>query len=109
MSDAFGAPCVTSGVTPDEARHSRTIRSEALPCFILAFGTACAAGSRFMENIDNVKIEDSPPKALPGCPYCEKDLDTIWVKTSRLGFKGQKEILMCPHCQSFLGYNAWKR
>ena len=45
----------------------------------------------------------------PQCPYCKKDLDTIWVKTSGLGFKGQKEILMCPHCRSFLGYNAWKR
>ncbi len=22
---------------------------------------------------------------------------------------GQKEILMCPYCQSFLAYNAWKR
>ena len=62
-----------------------------------------------METIDNIVLEDAPPEALPRCPYCKQDLKTIWVKTSGLGFKGQKEILMCPQCQSFLGYNAWKR
>jgi len=63
----------------------------------------------FMETIDNVNLEDAPPETLPQCPYCKEDLNTIWVKTSGLGFKGQKEILMCPHCRVFLGYNAWKR
>lgn len=62
-----------------------------------------------MDMIDNVVIEDAPADKLPRCPVCKKDLDKIWVKTSGLGFKGQKEILMCPGCQSFLGYSAWKR
>jgi hypothetical protein len=62
-----------------------------------------------MEEIENVILEEAPPGKLPRCPYCKQELETIWVKSSGLGFKGQKEILMCPHCQSFLGYNAWKR
>jgi uncharacterized protein YbaR (Trm112 family) len=59
-----------------------------------------------MDTIDHVNLEDAPPEVLPQCPYCKKDLNTIWVKTSGLGFK---EILMCPNCRAFLGYNAWKR
>ncbi len=62
-----------------------------------------------MENIENITLEECPADRLPKCPFCHKDLDTIWVKVSGLGFKGQKEILMCPYCQAFLGYNAWKR
>lgn len=59
-----------------------------------------------MDNIKNVNIEDAPADKSPRCPFCKKELETIWVKSSGLGFKGQKEILMCPYCQSFLGYNA---
>ena len=62
-----------------------------------------------MDDIENVKVEEAPDGTLPLCPYCKQDLDTIWVKSSGLGLKGQKEILMCPYCKSFLGYNAWKR
>ena len=62
-----------------------------------------------MDNIENVRIDEAPDGALPLCPSCKKDLDTIWVKSSGLGLKGQKEILMCPHCKSSLGYSAWKR
>jgi hypothetical protein len=62
-----------------------------------------------MSTIDNVNIEDAPSDKLPKCPVCEKDLGTIWVKTSGLGLNGQREILMCPSCRSFLAYSAWKR
>ncbi len=62
-----------------------------------------------MNNIENVNLEEAPQEVAPRCPSCKKDLDRIWVKTSGLGFYGQKEILICPHCQSLLGYNAWKR
>ena len=59
-----------------------------------------------MDNIKNVNIEDAPADKSPRCPFRKKELETIWVKSSGLGFKGQKEILMCPYCQSFLAYNA---
>ena len=62
-----------------------------------------------MDNVENVNLEEAPSDALPQCPYCRKDLETIWVKTSGLGFYGKKEILLCPHCRALLGYNAWKR
>jgi hypothetical protein len=62
-----------------------------------------------MDTIDNVALEDAPADQFPKCPFCKKDLDKIWVKSSGLGWKGQKEILMCPYCQSFLAYSAWKR
>ncbi len=62
-----------------------------------------------MDTIENVSFEEAPSEARPQCPYCKKHLETIWVKTAGLGFYGKAEILMCPHCQAFLGYNAWKR
>jgi uncharacterized protein with PIN domain len=62
-----------------------------------------------MANIENVGLEEAPPDKFPKCPYCNKELEAIWVKSSGLGIKGQKEILMCPHCERFLGYSAWKR
>jgi hypothetical protein len=55
-----------------------------------------------MDDIENVSIEQAPSDKFPRCPSCKKDLDKIWVKSSGLGFKGQKEILI-------LGYSAWKR
>lgn len=62
-----------------------------------------------MDMIENISMEECPVNVLPCCPHCKKDLDKIWVKSSGLGFKGQKEILLCPHCRSILGYSAWKR
>ena len=62
-----------------------------------------------MDDIENIRMEEAPLDKFPRCPACKKDLDRIWVKSSGLGFKGQKEILMCPYCQGFLGYSAWKR
>jgi len=62
-----------------------------------------------MSNIENVRIDEAPADKFPKCPSCKKDLVEIWVKTSGMGVYGQREILMCPNCQSFLGYSAWKR
>jgi uncharacterized Zn-finger protein len=55
-----------------------------------------------VDSIENVNIEEAPGEVLPRCPYCKKDLDKIWIKRSGLGLYGQKEIVMCPYCQSFL-------
>lgn len=62
-----------------------------------------------MDIIENISMEAAPIDKFPRCPSCQKELDKIWTKTSGLGFKGQKEILMCPYCQTFLAYSAWKR
>lgn len=62
-----------------------------------------------MDDIENVHFEPAPADKYPLCPYCKQPLKTIWVKTDGLGFKGQKEICMCPNCEAFLAYSAWKR
>ncbi len=62
-----------------------------------------------MNNIENVRFEQAPPSTLPKCPHCQKPLDRIWMKTEGMGFYGKQAILICPHCETFLGYNAWKR
>lgn len=62
-----------------------------------------------MERLNNVTLEEAPEERLPRCPHCKSQLSTIWIKGSGLGLMGRKEIWMCPHCESFLAYNAWKR
>jgi uncharacterized C2H2 Zn-finger protein len=62
-----------------------------------------------MKRIKNITVEEAPANIFPQCPFCKMDLDKIWVKSSGLGIRGKQEMLMCPHCHSFLGYSAWKR
>lgn len=62
-----------------------------------------------MNYIENVSIEPAPADKYPRCPYCKESLKIIWVKTEGVGIYGQKQICMCPHCEAFLAYNAWKR
>ena len=62
-----------------------------------------------MDDIENVSFEPAPEEKLPRCPYCKEQLPVIWVKTDGMGFKGQRELCMCPHCEAFLAYSAWKR
>ncbi len=54
-----------------------------------------------------VEIKDAPVDAVPKCPKCEKDLEEIWMKCKGSGFVSQQQILMCPHCKSFLGFGAF--
>lgn len=62
-----------------------------------------------MDYLENVNFQEAPREKLPRCPHCKKELQTIWVKSEGLGLVGRKEIWMCPHCEAFLSYNAWKR
>ena len=62
-----------------------------------------------LSNIENVGFAQAPEEKFPRCPYCKQALQTIWVKTDGMGYKGQREILMCPHCEALLAYNAWAR
>ena len=56
-----------------------------------------------------MKIEDAPDTAMPRCPHCKAGLDRIWIYKQGRGFVEQKQILMCPHCQAFLGYGTFAR
>lgn len=62
-----------------------------------------------MTYFENVRFEEAPSDKCPRCPHCKERLEVIWVKTEGLGFQGQKELCMCPHCEAFLAYSAWKR
>lgn len=57
----------------------------------------------------NTKIENAPEGVTPKCPYCERRLDRIWVYKKGIGIVEQKQIIMCPHCEAFLGYGTYAR
>jgi len=59
--------------------------------------------------MEGITLQPAPESKTPLCPYCKKALEIVWVKKDGLGIWGQSEVLMCPHCESFLGYSAWKR
>ncbi len=53
-----------------------------------------------------IKFEKAPKNVLPRCPFCEHRLEKVWVKTEGIGFWQQKQITICPNCESFLGYGS---
>ena len=56
---------------------------------------------------DGIRIEDAPKNVLPKCPKCGTRLDKIWIKTKGTGIVEQKQIIMCPYCESLLGYGTF--
>jgi uncharacterized protein YbaR (Trm112 family) len=51
-------------------------------------------------------VQEAPDDVLPICPYCKKELKSIWVKTKGMGFIERKQFLLCPHCRAFLGFSS---
>jgi hypothetical protein len=60
-----------------------------------------------MGKFEGIKIEEAPSEVVPKCPHCHEELSTIWIKAKGLGWIEQKQILLCPHCQAFLGYGSF--
>jgi hypothetical protein len=58
-------------------------------------------------NFAGIKILEAPVEAIPKCPKCEEDLKEIWIKSKGTGFVKREEIIMCPHCKSFLGFGSF--
>jgi hypothetical protein len=56
-----------------------------------------------------VRFEKAPDKVLPKCPFCECRLDTVWIKTKGRGIVEQEQIVICPECESFLGFGSMMR
>ena len=61
----------------------------------------------------SVEIESRPAPggALPVCPDCKKELEFVWEKriaasSSVLFVRLGPRVLMCPHCQVWLGQLA---
>jgi hypothetical protein len=95
VHDYLPALAKAFGVKPEPARWKGTAipRSDSNP-------TSLRRNLQIMDNIQNVTIEDAPADKFPICPYCKRELQTIWEKTSGLGIRGPKEILMCPSAPS---------
>ena len=53
-----------------------------------------------------IKFERAPDEKLPKCPHCERRLDKVWIIPHGLGVWQQKQVLMCPGCETFLGYGS---
>ena len=53
-----------------------------------------------------MRYENAPQNVVPKCPYCKNRLDKVWVKKEGIGFWQQKQILICPACEAFLGYGS---
>jgi len=40
----------------------------------------------------------------PICPFCEKELEEVYIKTKGLGLlTGKNIVYFCPHCSKVLG------
>lgn len=53
-----------------------------------------------MKSVNIVAKED----ITPICPYCEKELDTIYYKSKGVSIiVGKNCLYFCPHCHKVLG------
>jgi hypothetical protein len=55
----------------------------------------------------DLKVEEAPDRARPKCPYCKHTLDKLWIMKKGLGVLEQKQVILCPSCESFLGYGVF--
>lgn len=56
---------------------------------------------------EGVTLVEAPTDAVPACPKCEKDLNKLWVKAKGTGLIQQQQIILCPHCKTFLGFGTF--
>lgn len=47
-------------------------------------------------------------KAVPKCPHCKKDVDTVSYRELYGGFWGRRYIYFCPSCLTTLGVSHRK-
>jgi uncharacterized protein with PIN domain len=53
-----------------------------------------------------VRLEEAPEEVLPKCPFCKSRLEKVWIKAKGRGIIGQEQIVLCPECESFLGFGS---
>lgn len=58
-------------------------------------------------NFDGIEIKEAPKDVIPKCPKCEEELSEIWIKAKGIGIVEQKQIILCPKCESFLGFGTF--
>lgn len=47
-------------------------------------------------------------KAIPKCPHCKKDVDTVSYRELSGGYWGKRYIYFCPSCLNTLGVSHRK-
>ena len=53
-----------------------------------------------------LKFEKAPDDVLPKCPFCKYPLDRIWEISKGRGIVEQQQVMICPQCESVLGFCA---
>ena len=56
---------------------------------------------------EGVELEEAPETARPKCPSCTHELRKLWIKKRGLGLMEQKQIIICPECECFLGFGTF--
>jgi len=59
------------------------------------------------QEFDGIELEEAPAGTIPQCPFCKQHLQKLWLKKRGLGVMEQKQIVMCPYCESLLGYGVF--
>ena len=53
-----------------------------------------------------IEYVKAPERVVPKCPYCKQELDKVWIMTKGIGMFQRKQVIICPKCESFLGYGS---
>lgn len=61
------------------------------------------------KEVGGVRVEEAPEGKVPKCPSCSKRLDRVWIAKKGLGVIEQAQILVCPYCETLIGYGALAR
>jgi len=55
----------------------------------------------------SIDLVEVPEGIIPKCPFCKERLRTIWIKKKGLGVLEQNQIIICPSCETLLGYGVF--
>ena len=56
---------------------------------------------------EGITLEEAPKDMVPKCPHCREALHRVWIKSKGIGIVEQKQIVMCPECECFLGFGTF--
>ena len=56
---------------------------------------------------EGITVEKLPKETVPKCLHCRKEFDRLWIKAQGIGIVEQKQSIMCPGCECFLGFGMF--
>ena len=57
----------------------------------------------------SIKYEQAPEHVVPKCPFCKQTLEKVWIMPRGIGMIQQQQAIVCPKCESFLGYGSIRK